>query len=99
MTIHVHIERIVLDGLPIDAAQTRRFRSALESELARLLRGSGLSAEWNGGGAVPAVETQTVHVDRHIHPKALGAGVAAVLHGRLGSDDGSRSRSTVRGDR
>ena len=32
----LHIERVVLDGLPFDAAQARHLQLALERELARL---------------------------------------------------------------
>ena len=35
--IHVHIDRLVLDGLPFTGRDAARFRAGIESELSRLL--------------------------------------------------------------
>ena len=45
MTTRVHIDRVVLDGVPIAPAQASRVRVALEAELGRLLADRG----WPGG--------------------------------------------------
>jgi hypothetical protein len=49
--ISVHIERLVLDGLPPTAAQTARMQRALERELASLIARDGDLAAWAGAGA------------------------------------------------
>lgn len=33
--IHIEIERLILDGLPLDAAQSRIVQTAIENELSR----------------------------------------------------------------
>ena len=51
--ISVHIERLVVDGLPLTAAQAARMQPALERELARLIADHGSRhgdvAAWAGG--------------------------------------------------
>jgi hypothetical protein len=51
--ISVHIERLVVDGLPLTAAQAARMQRALERELARLIARHGDVAAWAGGAAQP----------------------------------------------
>ena len=53
MKIHLHIERLVLDGVAVD--QPRVLRTAMEQELAGRLKEGGLSPELRSGGAVPSV--------------------------------------------
>jgi hypothetical protein len=47
MTIHVHIERLILKGLPITRAQRGTLGAALEAELRRLMS-DGTSANSSG---------------------------------------------------
>ena len=42
MNINLHIERLVLDGLPLTASHAAEIRSAIESELAHRLAEEGL---------------------------------------------------------
>ena len=42
--IHLHIERLILDGLPIERAQGPHVQAAVEAELSRLLTENGLAA-------------------------------------------------------
>ena len=41
MNINLHIERLILDGLPIEPRQRAQVQAAVEAELARLLRPAG----------------------------------------------------------
>ena len=50
MKITLHIERVVLDGMPLEHPRT--LRKAIERELAGRLREGGLSPEFRAGGAV-----------------------------------------------
>ena len=81
MTIHVHIERLVLDGLPVTHAQGPQVRAAVEAELARWLAERGLAPGLAQGGAAPSVLRPVDHArrghqpashwpaDRHRHPR------------------------------
>ncbi len=48
MTVRVHIERVVLDGVDLAPGDEPRFRAALHAELRRLVAGSAR------GGKTPA---------------------------------------------
>jgi hypothetical protein len=78
MKIRVHIERLVLEGLPIDS--TRGMRGALQKELTRLLAEHGLSHEFRRGGAVPHVRGGTIGVGNDLHPASLGTQVAGAVY-------------------
>ena len=52
MNIHVHIERLVLDGLPVAPGRGDLVREAVEAELTRLLAEGGLVPGLTSGGAL-----------------------------------------------
>jgi hypothetical protein len=84
MKIEVHIERLVLDGLPVTASEAPRVRAAVESELARLFATGGLNRELAAGGAVPRVDAPEVRLARRERPEAIGQGIARSVHRRIG---------------
>ena len=75
MNIRLHIERLVLDGLPMTAAQAPRVKAALEAELGRLLSG-GISHELASGAALPSVSAAAVQLPRGVSPTQLGRQIA-----------------------
>ena len=64
--IKVHIERLVLEGLPVMRSEGPLVQAAVQAELSRLLAegglGPGLASGWGGavgaGGGLPARWTQ-----------------------------------------
>ncbi|HYD82091.1 MAG TPA: hypothetical protein VEC06_19985 [Paucimonas sp.] len=78
MSIHLHIERLVLDGLPFDARQEPLLRAALEAELARMLSNGLGSAP--AAGATPAVAGGTVRFRSGDGAGELGTRIARALH-------------------
>ncbi len=80
MKIHLHIERVVLDGVPVD--QPRTLRKALAQELTSRLMEGGLLPELRSGGAVPHVGGGAIELSQRFHPARLGSQIAgAVYHG------------------
>ena len=53
MNINLHIERLVLDGLPLERRDGAALQAALETALADLLAARGLPQTLQSGGAVP----------------------------------------------
>jgi hypothetical protein len=51
MNIHLHIERLILNGLPLEAAQGPAVQAAVETELVRLIADRGLAPGLKQGGA------------------------------------------------
>lgn len=75
MRIELHIERVVLDGVPRgDAA---RVREALTAELGRLLTAVPTDS-WGRSRAVRRVAAPPVTA---VDPAGLGRGIAAAVHG------------------
>jgi hypothetical protein len=83
MKINLHIERLVLDGLPLnDAAAVAQLRAGLEAELARLIVAAapGLPPT---GGAVPRLQAAPIHLSPAAKPARLGQQIAQAVHGAL----------------
>ena len=78
--IHVHIERLVLDGWPLGRREAEGLRVAVEAELGRLLGegalGEGFAADRVAGGTVTWQPGGDV--------AGLGAQVAQSVQGGLG---------------
>ena len=94
--INVHIERVVLDQVPVSAGERSLFQATIETELKRLLRIGGLSDELSAGGAVPRVRTAEMRFGDADHPANLGYRIAHAVHGRIGRNINGRNTS-VRG--
>ena len=90
MTIDVHIERLVLDGLS-PMADPRAVRSALGRELTRLLQTGGLSDELRTGGALPHLRGDAIRVQPAALPQRLGEQVAGSVHGAIGGSGTHRA--------
>lgn len=85
MKINLHIERLVLDGLPLSSVEGPQLRRAVQAELSRLLTSGGLSQELRSGGAVPHISAGVVHVARNNSPGKLGTQIARALHQGIGT--------------
>ncbi len=69
--VHLHIEKLVLHGLPFNGRQARQFQTALETELVQLLGREEYRAQ---SGAVESLATAQVN---------WGPGSAADLGGQV----------------
>lgn len=83
MNINVHIERLILDGLPVARSQGPLIRAAVEAELARLLAADGLAAGLLAGGALPSVPASAIQLTSNTNPTQLGQQIAQAVHGGL----------------
>ena len=59
-TIHVEIERLILDGWPLDQRQARVVQSAIEAELSRQMSSSGSAEQFGTGSALAHAATEPV---------------------------------------
>jgi hypothetical protein len=85
MNIVVHIERLILDGLPIGSGQGMLVQAALESELSRLLAEGGLASNLQSGGAFANVRASSISPAAGDHPTRLGQQIAQSVYGGIGS--------------
>jgi hypothetical protein len=92
MRIHLHIERVVLDGVPVSATERPLLHIAMETELTELLRNGELSDELRAGTALAHLRAGAVRVGKDSNAKRLGTDIAHVVFQGLGH--GGRRRST-----
>ena len=85
MKIELHIERLVLDGLPVSRLHAPLVRAAVERELTGLLTSGGLSHELRSGGAVPSMRAGNIQVEEGSQPGKLGQQIARAVYGGVGS--------------
>lgn len=82
MSIALHIERLVLDGLGgYDPAQ---LQAAIEAELTRLLTDEGAAALPAQGLAIPTLAAPGIDTPA-AGPRPLGAQIAGAIHAGLGT--------------
>ncbi len=84
MNINLHIERLILDGLPISTAQGALVRAAVEAELSRLLSDGGLHAGLQTGVALESVRAGALRLSADSTPKRLGQQIARSIYGGIG---------------
>ena len=80
--VSLHIERLVLDGFSLNAAQSVQVQHALERELARLAADLRGGAVWRTG-VVQTAPASAVHVAGPLRPAQLGREVARSLFSSL----------------
>jgi hypothetical protein len=81
MKINVHIDRIVLDGLPVDRHSSPLIQEAVQAELTRLFADNGASQSLLSGGVVPSLRTAPIQITPQSNPNALGHLIANAIHG------------------
>ena len=60
MDITLHIERLILDGLPMTGHDAAIVEGSVRQELTRLLTEGGISPELAAGGAMPSLPAQRI---------------------------------------
>lgn len=84
--IHVFIERLILDGLPVDRIQAPHVQAAVEVELTRLLVENGLGTSLQAGGAVPSVRTDAIQLTAGSKPAQMGSQIAQSIYSGIGNE-------------
>ena len=86
MNINLHIERLVLDGLPVEANDSAMLRAAIEAELTRLLTENGLSSRLQTGGALPRLQANANQLGGAGRPPQLGQQIAQTVYDSIGNE-------------
>ena len=84
MNINLHIDRLVLDGLPTDHHQGPLIKAAVEAELTRLLTANGLANSLMTGGATPSVPAPGIQTSSDSNPPRLGQQIGRAVYGGIG---------------
>ena len=84
MNINLHIDRLVLDGLPIEHQDGPLVKAAVEAELVRLLTANGLANSLRAGVAMPSVPAPDIQMSRDRNPTRLGQEIGRAIYGGIG---------------
>jgi hypothetical protein len=82
MKINVHIERVILDGVPAD--HLRLVAQGIEKELTLRLMNDGISPEARKAGAVAYGSGSEIEIGRKSYPATLGAQVGGAVYRVIG---------------
>jgi hypothetical protein len=83
VNIHLHVERLILDGVNMNPYQYRLLAASLERELVRFLTRHGIGSGVRGGGAFETIRTNSATALETSEPSRLGRQIARSLHGGL----------------
>ena len=84
MNINLHIERLVVDGLPLEQRQGPHLQAVIEHELTRLLTDGRLAAQFSSGGTLASVKGGSVQLAERASPAGLGQQIAAAVYDGVG---------------
>ena len=83
MRINLDINQLALDGFDLTATDRAVLRTAVRSELARLLAGDGSEQIWQRGRSVGLVEGDQLDLVPGSGPGDLGRRIAQAVYGGL----------------
>ena len=84
MTITVHIERLVIDGISIPQRHRPVVQAALEQELAHLLANGGIATPLHTSGMLQRIPAGTLELDESDEPHILGEKIARAVYKGIG---------------
>ena len=87
MNINLHIERLILEGLPLTRGQGALVQAAVEAELARLLAERGLTPGLQAGGALPRIQAGELQLTPGSTPAFMGRQIAQAVYGGIGQSE------------
>ena len=87
MSIRIHIERLVVRGIPLSPRARTVFVAALQDELGRLVTEGELSPVLQEGAALPRVSAPDISLTARSSPAHLGREVARAVYAGLGDID------------
>jgi hypothetical protein len=81
--VDLHVERLVLDGLSLDADAGQRLRAVMETELSRLLTEHGLPGSLQAGAEIASLNAGRVSLGSSARPESAGTDIAKAVYGGL----------------
>jgi hypothetical protein len=81
--VSLHIERLVIEGVPLGPGQASRMQAAVERELARLIAANGLSPGIITVGALPFIGVGGIQLSSALNAQRLGGQIAQAVYSGL----------------
>jgi hypothetical protein len=85
MNINLHIERLILDGLPVEGSQAPNVQAAVEAELTRLLAQNGLAGGLQAGSILPSIHVNHIQFTPENTPIQMGTQIAKSVYSGIGN--------------
>lgn len=85
MTIHIHIDRLIFEGIPLSQRQRRLLQASLEAELGRLVAGDRLGAERLSQAAAPHIDAGEMGFTPNSSPVQMGQQIAQAVYRGMGA--------------
>ena len=85
MNIELHIERLVLEGIPIAPKEGALLHGAIHAELERLLRAEGFPGRRPDPRAVARLQGPAIRLPNVSGPDSLGRLIASAIREGIGS--------------
>jgi hypothetical protein len=92
MNINLHIEQLVLDGLPFSSGQGRAIAAAMEAELTRRLTIEGLPM--SASRAEPQLPAGHFHIIPDRSPRTVGQQIGRTVHHLLNQSKQTTTNKT-----
>lgn len=83
MNVHLHIEQLVIDGLPAETVDADKVRAAVRTELTHLLNRGTLLHGLRTGRTDEIVPIQGIHLTGAETPTDLGQKIAGAIFSRV----------------
>lgn len=88
MTIDLHIERLVIEGLALSSTDGRMMEAAVAAELTRLLAAGPIPPAARASGVWPSVPALALPGAATREPRQLGRAIASGVYRSLGGRRG-----------
>ena len=89
MNINLHIEQLILEGVPLPLSQRPQVQAAVEAELGRLMTEGGLASHLQAGGTVPQIRAGVIQLSSGANPQQLGRQIAHAVYQGIGAQTGT----------
>lgn len=84
MNIELHIDRLVLEGLPLENRHGPQLREAIERELSQLLSTHGLAPNLQREQSIRRLQTPAIQLSHSPQPQSLGQQIAQSIYSGIG---------------
>jgi hypothetical protein len=84
MNINLHIERLILDGLPIERNRAAHVQAVVEAELTRLFTENGIASHLQTDGVTPSLIANAIQLTIGGSPTQMGTQIAQSVYSGIG---------------
>ena len=90
MNVRLHIERLIVDDLPLRGSQRALVQGAVEQELARLIEVHGVGPDTMAGGVRASVPQTVMQMAEGASPVQLGRQIAQAVYQGIGTSSAAK---------